>query len=101
LKKKFGPRGVIHSTAGGKIEDTGPLNAARMPTVDEEFLGAAEKFIKKAVKSDTPFFVWFNTTRMHIFYPPEEGIAWEDRQGHARRRHGGARRTRRTTARPA
>src|SRR5262245_17165997 len=38
FKKKFGPRGVIKSSADGKIEDTGPLNIARMPTVDEEFL---------------------------------------------------------------
>jgi arylsulfatase len=67
FKKKFGPRGVIHSKAGGKIEDTGPLNKARMPTVDEEFLGGATDFIKKAVKADKPFFVWFNTTRMHVF----------------------------------
>ena len=67
FKKKFGPRGVIHSYAGGKIEDTGPLNTKRMPTVDEEFLDAAEKFIDKSVKADKPFFVWFNTTRMHVF----------------------------------
>ena len=38
-----------------------------MPTVDEEFLDAAQSFIKKSVKADKPFFVWFNTTRMHIF----------------------------------
>ena len=67
FKKKYGPRGVIHSYAGGKIEDTGPLNTKRMPTVDEEFLDAAQKFIKKSVKAQQPFFVWFNTTRMHIF----------------------------------
>jgi len=67
FKKKYGPRGVIHSYAGGKIEDTGPLNKARMPTVDEEFLGAAKDFIKKSAKDDKPFFVWFNTTRMHVF----------------------------------
>jgi arylsulfatase A-like enzyme len=67
FKKKYGPRGVIHSYAGGEIEDTGPLNTKRMPTVDEEFLGAAQNFIKKSVKAEQPFFVWFNTTRMHIF----------------------------------
>ncbi|HEV7779410.1 MAG TPA: arylsulfatase [Luteibacter sp.] len=67
FKKRYGPRGVIHSLAGGKIEDTGPLNVKRMPTVDEEFLGGAKKFIKKSVGDDTPFFVWFNTTRMHVF----------------------------------
>jgi arylsulfatase A-like enzyme len=67
FKKKYGPRGVIRAVAGGKIEDTGPLNSARMPTIDEEFLAAAQKFIKKSVDHKTPFFVWFNTTRMHVF----------------------------------
>jgi arylsulfatase len=67
FKKKFGPRGVIHSYAGGKIEDTGPLNVARMPTIDEEFLDAAQTFIRKNAEDEQPFFVWFNTTRMHVF----------------------------------
>jgi arylsulfatase len=65
--KQYGPRGVIKSTADGKIEDTGPLNIARMPTVDEEFLGAAKDFIGRQSKANRPFFVWFNTTRMHVF----------------------------------
>ena len=38
FKAKFGPRGVIHSFAGGKIEDTGPLTKKRMETVDGEIL---------------------------------------------------------------
>jgi len=38
FRKKFGPRGVIHSYADGKIEDTGPLTKKRMETVDEDFL---------------------------------------------------------------
>jgi arylsulfatase len=67
FKKKYGPRGVIHSYADGKIEDTGPLNVARMPTVDEEFLAASKDFIQRQVKADKPFFCWFNTTRMHVF----------------------------------
>jgi arylsulfatase len=71
FKKKFGPRGVIHSwaKAGGaqKIEDTGPLTRKRMETVDEEFLDGAVKFIKKAVKDDKPFFCWWNSTRMHVW----------------------------------
>src|SRR5262245_28885507 len=33
-----GPRGVVKLTADGKIYDTGPLNAVRMPMVNEEFL---------------------------------------------------------------
>ena len=39
----------------------------RMPTVDEEFLGAAKDFIDRQAKADKPFFVWFNSTRMHVF----------------------------------
>ncbi|MDT8867711.1 arylsulfatase [Vibrio fluvialis] len=73
FRKKFGPRGVIHSYADGKIEDTGPLNRKRMETVDGEFLDAAENFIEKQVKADKPFFTWFNTTRMHNFtHVPKE-----------------------------
>ena len=67
FRKKFGPRGVLHSTADGKIEDTGPLNSKRMETVDEEFLTAAKGFIDRSVKQNKPFFVWFNATRMHVF----------------------------------
>ena len=67
FRKQFGPRGVIKASADGKIEDTGPLNTARMPTVDEEFLGAAKDFIGRQARADKPFFVWFNATRMHVF----------------------------------
>ncbi len=65
--KKFGPRGVIHSTADGKIEDTGPLTRKRMETVDDEFGQAAKDFMERAVKADKPFFVWMNFTRMHVW----------------------------------
>jgi arylsulfatase len=67
FKKQYGPRGVLHTYADGKIDDTGPLNTKRMPTVDEEFLAAAQKFIDTQAKAGKPFFVWFNTTRMHVF----------------------------------
>ncbi len=75
-RKLFGPRGVIHSYADGKIEDSGPLTKKRMETVDEEFLAAALKFIDKAHRADKPFFVWFNSTRMHYhthIKPASEG----------------------------
>src|SRR6476619_3789877 len=65
FRKKFGPRGVIKSTADGKIEDTGPLNAKRMETIDEEFLGAAKDFINRQHRADKPWFCYFNSTRMH------------------------------------
>ena len=67
FKKRFGPRGVIHSYADGKIEDTGPLTKKRMETVDEEFLAAALDFMDRQHKAGKPFFCYFNSTRMHIF----------------------------------
>ena len=66
FKKKFGPRGVIHSYADGRIEDTGPLTKKRMETIDEETLEAALGFIDQSHKADKPFFVWWNGTRMHF-----------------------------------
>ena len=76
FKKHFGPRGVLKSTADGKVEDTGPLTKKRMETVDEEFLAAAKDFMGRQVKAGKPFFVWFNSTRMHVFThlkPSSEG----------------------------
>jgi arylsulfatase A-like enzyme len=71
FRKKFGPRGVIHSVADGKggqkVEDTGPLSVARMPTIDEEIYDRATNFIDRAAKDHKPFFVWFNSTRMHVW----------------------------------
>lgn len=64
--KNYGPRGVIHSTADGKIEDTGPLTKKRMETIDDETIAAAKEFITAAVNSGEPFFVWWNGTRMHF-----------------------------------
>lgn len=61
------PRGVIRSTADGKIEDTGALNSKRMETIDDDTTQAAINFIDKQSKADKPFFVWMNTTRMHAF----------------------------------
>jgi arylsulfatase A-like enzyme len=67
FQKAYSPRGVLHSYADGKIEDTGPLNTKRMETVDEETEGACETFIKKQVTDGKPFFVWMNFTHMHLF----------------------------------
>jgi len=67
FKERFGPRGVIHSFADGRIEDTGPLTRKRMETIDEESLALALEFIENADARDEPFFVWFNSTRMHIW----------------------------------
>jgi arylsulfatase len=67
LRQRFGPRGVIHSFADGRIEDTGPLTKKRMETVDEEVTARALAFIENAHRQNRPFFVWWNSTRMHIW----------------------------------
>ncbi|HYP86082.1 arylsulfatase [Variovorax sp.] len=65
--KGYAPRGVMHSFADGKIEDTGPLSRKRMETIDDETTAAAIDFMKKQVAAGKPFFTWMNTTRMHLF----------------------------------
>jgi arylsulfatase A-like enzyme len=83
FRKNFGPRGVMHSWATDKddktveprwgkvgkqkIQDTGPLTKKRMETCDDEFVAAAKDFIKRQNKAGKPWFVWLNTTHMHLF----------------------------------
>jgi arylsulfatase A-like enzyme len=67
FKKNFGPRGVIHSFADGRIMDTGPLTKKRMETMDEEVNAKAIDFMERAKKEDKPFFIWWNSTKMHVF----------------------------------
>jgi arylsulfatase len=67
FKKRFGPRGVIHSFADGRIEDTGALTRKRMETVDQEFCDAALSFMDRQNKSGKPWFCYFNSTRMHVW----------------------------------
>jgi arylsulfatase len=71
LRKKFGTRGVIHSWAkpdgSQKIESTGPLTKKRMETIDEEVTAQALRFMTDAKKADKPFFLWWNSTRMHVW----------------------------------
>ncbi|WP_458763762.1 arylsulfatase [Cupriavidus basilensis] len=83
FRAKFGPRGVFHCFATDrddptvdprfgkwgkqKCEDTGPLTRKRMETVDEEVTRGALGFMDKAHKDGKPFFVWWNSSRMHIF----------------------------------
>ncbi len=83
FRKQFGPRGVLRCKATNKddrtedkrfgrvgkqvIEDTGPLTKKRMETCDDDFVASAKDFIKRAHKANKPFFVWLNTTHMHLF----------------------------------
>ncbi|WP_117234005.1 arylsulfatase [Vibrio maerlii] len=79
FRKNYGPRGVIKSYADGKIEDTGPMTRKRMETADEEFLESSLAFMEKAVKEDKPFFIWHNTTRMHVWTRLQE--KWKGASG--------------------
>ncbi|MEL7538096.1 MAG: arylsulfatase [Pseudomonadota bacterium] len=77
FREQFGPRGVIHSYADGRIEDTGPMTRKRMETADEEFMAASLAFIDKAHDEGKPFFVWHNSTRMHVWThlkPASQGV---------------------------
>jgi arylsulfatase len=58
---RFGPMGRQ------RCKDTGPLTRKRMPTVDDEFGARAKDFIRRSVKAGEPFFVWHNTSRMHLY----------------------------------
>jgi arylsulfatase A-like enzyme len=92
FKAKFGPRGILKCVATGKenpandprfgkwgkqtCEDTGPLTKKRMETVDGEILNASMDFMDRSKAAGKPFFVWFNTSRMHIWThltPESEG----------------------------
>jgi arylsulfatase len=101
--KKFGPRGVLHAWATDKddatvdpkfgkvgkqrIEDTGPLTRKRMETIDQEVTAETLKWLDKNGKSDKPFFLWYNSTAIHVWSHPakkyvqmavDEGRAEED-----------------------
>jgi arylsulfatase A-like enzyme len=81
---QFGTRGVLHTFATEKddptedprfgrvgkqtIEDTGPLTQERMKEFDsKEMIPKAIDFMKNAKDDDKPFFVWLNTSRMHLY----------------------------------
>jgi arylsulfatase len=71
FRKKFGPRGVIHSFADGKIVDTGPLTKKRMETIDDDTAARAADFIERQYKAGKPMFVWVNFTHMHFRTHPK------------------------------
>ena len=66
FRKRFGPRGVIHSFADGRIEDTGPLTRKRMETIDDDVTGRTKDFMRAAHEAHEPFFIWWNSTHMHF-----------------------------------
>jgi arylsulfatase len=64
-KAKFGPRGVLRCKATDR-DDTGALTKKRMETIDDETSAAAVDYMKRQNLAGKPFFVWFNSTRMHL-----------------------------------
>jgi arylsulfatase A-like enzyme len=80
--KRFGPRGVLRCKATNKddpsndprfgktgkqtIEDTGALTKKRMEAIDDETSAAAIGYMKRQHDAGKTFFVWFNSTRMHL-----------------------------------
>jgi arylsulfatase len=85
FRKKYGPRGVIHSFAmpdgSQKIDDTGPLTKKRMETVDDATSDRALAFIEEQHKAGKPWFVWWSGTRMHFRTHVKEelrGISGQD-----------------------
>lgn len=89
LRDRVGPRNMLHCFATDtddptvdprwgkvgkqKIVDEGPLPPGpvdgiklNMETVDDEILAHSKDFIDRAQKAGKPFFVWHNTTRMHV-----------------------------------
>src|SRR5476649_1144342 len=71
LIKKYQTRGVLHTWAlpdgTQKIESTGPLGKKRMETIDDEVTKASLDYLERAKKADKPFFLWWNSTRIHIW----------------------------------
>jgi arylsulfatase A-like enzyme len=71
FRARFGPRGVIHSWANEdgtqRIEDTGPLTRKRMETIDDEVVEHAVSFMERTSAEGVPFFLWLNTTHMHVY----------------------------------
>jgi arylsulfatase len=87
-KKKFGPRGVLHTWATDKddrtvdtkfgrvgkqkIKDTGPLTRKRMQTFDKEVLDETLEWMDRVAKGGKPFFCWFNSTAIHVWSHPQK-----------------------------
>lgn len=71
MKKRYATRGVIHTWANPdgtqRIEPTGPLNKKRMETIDQEVTDAALDWMQTQAAAKKPFFLWWNSTRMHIW----------------------------------
>ena len=98
FRKKFGPRGVIHSFADGRITDTGPLTRKRMETIDDEVDGQGAGLHGAREEGRQALLPVVELHPHAHLHAPEGGVGRQDRPGHLCRRHGRARRARRPGA---
>src|SRR5262245_23192568 len=93
FQQNFAPRGVLEAKAVerddptvdprfgrvGKqtIRDSGPLTRKRMERVDNDLLQRSLDFMGRARAANRPFFLWHNTTRMHVW--TRLGERWKDK----------------------
>jgi hypothetical protein len=94
FRRRFGPRGVIHSFADGRVEDTGPLTRKRMETIDDDIAARSADFMDRQVKANKPFFMWVCFTHMHLrthakpsSAPGPEHLPRRDDRSRQERRH--------------
>ena len=96
FKAKYGPRNVVDSKAADRddptvdprfgrvgrqtIKDAGPLTRKRMETFDEETLARALSFVDNSHRADKPFFLWYNSTRLH--YKTWLSPKWANKTGY-------------------
>jgi arylsulfatase A-like enzyme len=57
---------VADGKGGQTVKDTGPLTKKRMETIDEEITAKALDWMEKQAKANKPFFLWYNSTAMHL-----------------------------------
>jgi arylsulfatase A-like enzyme len=66
-RKRYDPRGVVSGTAEGPTKDEGPLTVKRMETFDDELVAKSSDFLERRAKDRKPFFLWHNSSRLHVF----------------------------------
>jgi arylsulfatase A-like enzyme len=104
FRERFGPRNIISSTATTvadptndqrwgivgkqKITDEGPLPPhpnmdpkakTNMEDIEPVLVQRSTDFMEKSVKAGKPFFLWHNSTRMHVW--THLSPKWQDKSG--------------------
>jgi arylsulfatase A-like enzyme len=104
FKERFGPRNIIFSTSTNvfdstsdprwgmvgkqKIVDQGPLPphpnmdpkaTTNMEDIEPVLVQRSVDFMDRSVKAGKPFFLWYNSTRMHVW--THLAPKWQDKSG--------------------